>query len=48
MYNMDGSSPSGFSNSTFAGMKYTSSTELIPKILPDPEPKPQPDPEPKP
>ena len=48
MYNMDGSSPSGFTNSTFTGMNYTSNG-TTPTPTPDPNnPSPSPTPGPQP
>ena len=39
MYHMDGSSPSGFTNSTFSGMNYTGN-ETTPNPSPSPSPLP--------
>ena len=46
MYNMDGSSPSGFTNSTFCGMSCSSPPSPTPN--PDPTPNPTPTPTPTP
>ena len=48
MYNMDGSKPSGFTNSSFTGMNYTSNG-TTPILDPnDPSPFPTPGPQPTP
>ena len=47
MYHMDGSSPSGFKNSTFCGMNYTGN-ETTPNPSPGPSPSPTPGPSPLP
>ena len=49
MYNMDGSTPSGFTNSTFCGMNCTiNSTTPNPSPSPNPGPSPSPTPGPQP
>ena len=48
MYNMDGSSPSGFTNSTFCGMSCSTPPSPTPNPDPTPNPTPTPDPTPNP